>query len=115
MKRAVLLLSLLTLPALAADTVNVAVGTTATPMPATKALLRKSLLVENNGSTDIWCQYGDPGSDATPTTMLVGRGHKVAAGSWRSFPGDTLWCIAAVAQAGCSGSATDCTAVSEVN
>lgn len=114
MKRLVALVLFLSGAAWAADTVNVAVGTTATAMPATKAQLRTSVLIENNGSADIWCQYGDPGSESAPT-MLVGRGHKVAAASWRSFPGDKIWCIAAVAQGGCSGSSTDCTAVSETN
>jgi len=114
-KRLCLLTFLIALPAIAADTVYVAVGTTATPMPATKASLRTSVLLENNGSGDIWCQYSAPGSSDAPSTIQVGRGHKVAAGSWRSFPGDKIWCIAAVAQDGCAATATDCTSVSEVN
>lgn len=112
MKRALLLtLTLISSAAWAADTVFVAVGTTATPMPTTKAVLRKSLLVENLGSADIWCQYPAAGSD-TPPAITVGRGHKVAAGDRRPFPGDTLWCVAAVAQ---TGTGSDVTAVSEVN
>jgi hypothetical protein len=110
MKRA-LLLTLIASAAWAADTVFVAVGTTATAMPAAKALLRKALLVENNSAAAIWCQYPAVGTDAAPA-ITVGRGMLVAAGDWRSFPGDGLWCAADVAQ---TGAGTDVTSVTEVN
>lgn len=110
MKRA-LLLTLISSMAWAADTVFVAVGTTATAMPATKALLRKALLVENNSAAAIWCQYPAVGTDVAPT-ITVGSGMLIAAGTWRSFPGDGLWCAATVAQA---GTGTDVTAVTEIN
>lgn len=111
MKRALLVAVLCAVPAWGADSVLVAVGTTATPMPANKAPLRKAVVIENNSAADIWCMYGAPGSNAAPT-ITIGVGHRVIAGQWRSFTGDTVWCAASVAQA---GTGTDVTTVSEIN
>lgn len=114
MKRLALLLFLTASVASAADTVFVTVLDTPTAMPAAKALGRTSVLIENNGGDDLWCMYPAPGTDTAPA-FSVGQGHKVPAGSWRPFPGNQIWCLAANSQSGCSGSATDCTAVSEAN
>lgn len=114
MRPIVLLLLLSATAASAADTVFVTVLTIPTPMPATKVLGRTSVLIENNGGDDLWCMYPAPGTDTAPE-FSVGQGHKVPAGSWRPFPGNQIWCLAANSQSGCSGSATDCTAVSEAN
>lgn len=114
MKRAILTLSLLfALASEAANTTYVNVGTTATKMPATRILQRSSLLVENNGANDLWCAYLPVGAiDGDTPTIAIGKGHKVAAGTARAFPGDTLWCACSVAQ---TGTGTDTTAVSEVS
>lgn len=88
------LLVVLLLPAVAlADVVtSVAVLNTATPMPATLSNTRRSILVENKGAASIFCS---PSSSVTTST-----GFEIESGAWRAFPATTLWCIAAVSQAG---------------
>lgn len=113
MKRLAVFAFLLSSLAHAGTTTFVSVGTSATKMPSTRILLRSALLVENNSASDIWCSYAALGaSDGSTPTVAVGRGHKISAGGWRSFPGDILWCVSAVAQ---TGTGADVTAVSEIS
>ena len=73
-----------------AATTPTAVGTSATPLPASANPLRRQLLVENLGATAIHVGYSS-------ATLSVGVGHLVAAGTSRTFPGGApMWGICSV-------------------
>lgn len=100
------LFALLPAMALASDTTEVLVQTTATALPQTN-LYRRGLLVENRGPNAIWCAFG------SSARAVVNKSHKVAAngGVFPVNSPDKVWCIAETA-AQLTGAAT---VVSEVD
>lgn len=94
MKRAALLLVLLSAPAWADDYDDLPVLTT--PTKVTGGLTGtgyKTVLVENGGSASIYCSRNP--------SVTTDNGHEVPAGDARSYPHDgPVYCIADVAQTG---------------
>jgi hypothetical protein len=112
---AVLLLSTSALAVLGPRSTAFTVTTSVTALTVAVPASSKYIRVDNNGANAIWCRYQTPSETTTPS-FVAGQGMKIASGSWATFAAITLWCVAETAsQTGCSGSATDCTWVSEVD
>ena len=111
------LLSIVAATALAASsprTTAFTVTTSVTAITLSDSAVSRSFRIDNRGANSIWCRYQLPSETSTPS-FVAGQGMEIEAGTWASFPALPLWCIAATAsQTGCSGSATDCTWVTEV-
>lgn len=87
-----------------ANTTEVPVQTTPTPLPATTATTRTSVLVENLGSEDIWVSH-------SVDQLASGEGHRVASNTAREFGGAPLWAVVTSTPQG--GGAGDTTIVTE--
>jgi hypothetical protein len=108
------LLLLMALGAASPRSTAFTVTTSVTAITLSDPTVSRSFRLDNRGAYSIWCRYQLPSETSTPS-FVAGQGMEIEAGTWASFPALPLWCIAATAsQTGCSGSATDCTWVTEV-
>jgi hypothetical protein len=107
------LLLLMALGAASPRTTAFTVTTSVTAITLSDTSTSRSFRIDNRGGNSIWCRYQLPTETGTPS-FVVGQGMEIEVGKWASFPALPLWCIASASQTGCSGSATDCTWVTEV-
>ena len=107
MSRLAALLLLLSLPAQAAITTKVLIGTSPTALPVLRS--RRTMEVQNLGPDPIFCAASQAGA-------LVNQARRIAAngGTWSIPAGDAFWCVAAAAQTGCDAESTSCTIITEV-